>query len=200
MNPRRALFAGVAALATLSATQAVVIGFDNISLNTFDPYFGHSEKGFEVAVTKGPWIYNGGFGRPGPSILTSIFQPRVISEIQVTRQGGGLFKFQSVDLYADSPWTFYTITGYRSGFVIYSVGPDFQNGLGFTAYSSVTDALDRLTITLDPAVTPIKAFAIDNIAVVPVPEPASLLMLLAGVACIRGRHWRTLPPISRNMM
>ncbi len=188
MNPRRALFAGLAALATLSAAHAVVIGFDNIQGAQYDPYFGHTENGFEIKPALGDWMYNLADGDPLPCIAVPFFRVVPTASIEVSRSGGGCFSFQSVWLYFDHPGT-YSFDGFRSGAEVFHLTRDFGDAFG-TRLCKYTDQIDALSITMYQEEGRYRK--LDSINVTPVPEPAAAtgLALAAGCLALRRRCGR----------
>lgn len=176
-----------------AAAACIVVFAGTASANTvkFDPvigangaaYTGHTEDGFDVAPATGDWKVATVFGNPTPSIFSSEEE----ASVRVTRSGGGLFNFLSVD-FGNAGFTgdvlYWNVTGKRNGNPTLSAAGSF--GPGFDSYVNPVSGLefDELIFAFDGTDT--ASFNIDNIvvnpiAMAPVPLPASFGFLLAGL-------------------
>ncbi len=184
LNPRRAFFAGLAALATLSAAHAVVIGFDNIISAPNDPYSGHTEKGFEVTPVLGYWQYNPYDGDPFPDIIASFFNSTITVSLNIQRSNGGLFSLNSAWFYFES-YGSYSFDGYRNGEQAFHLTRDFADAFG-TRTCPYSAQIDTVKITMFQAHGYIRQ--IDSINVTPAPEPAAATVLVIAAGCLALRR------------
>jgi hypothetical protein len=81
---------------------AATIGFND--LRTPAAFSSYVESGFSVSAAAGDWMVRTNYGNPEPFIyfVNPTGQLTTSAEIEVTA-GGGLFTFESVDLYSASP-------------------------------------------------------------------------------------------------
>ena len=186
----------IALLVMLWATEtmAATIGFDNLGGNNLDSFTSYVEDGYTVSATSGSWHVAQVFGSAIPAIFAGPIGHPGVSQISVTYAGGAPFTFGGVDLTSNSAGgTTYTIVGLLGTHGVFSeiVRIDSVNHFETKLFSSLGN-VDRFTITGTPG-QGTTSFNIDNIRAgvsiySHVPEPASLLLLGAGLAGIE--IWR----------
>ncbi len=184
MNPRRAFYAGLAALATLSAAQAVVIGFDAVVGGEFDPYFGHVEQGFQVEPVVGDWMFVPPDGNPYPCVGGSLFKADYILEVSIRRVDGGLFALNSSWFSFDHRGD-YRFEGFLDGALQYT----YRHPMALardTRPCPFATPVDFATITLYDNDAQYRN--VDSINVTPVPEPAATTVLVIAAGCLALRR------------
>jgi hypothetical protein len=192
-------------------------GLTGPNLSSFtDPFHPYGEDGFTVAATGGQWFEAHIFGNGVPAIGAGPVynaDPGAPQTITVT---GGTFTFGGVDLTSNvAGGTSYTIQGFLATSGVASIfeqtviigGSGCSSNCNINTFysinSSSTVTVDKLTITGTRAAD-VTSFNIDNIRVSAasgscpgpdpncphptVPEPASIMLLGAGLAGIE--IWR----------
>ena len=198
-------------------TMAATIGFDGLTgpnLSSFtDRYVGgYVEDGFTVKATGGQWFEAHIFGSSIPAIGSGPIYTADggTSAITVTGVAGGLFTFGGVDLTSNSAGgTEYTIEGFQGISTVAIFSTTFEidsiNHFESKLFSGLAD-VNRLTITGTRG-RGVTSFNVDNIRLTAasgpgppgggctgncpdpnVPEPASIMLLGAGLAGIE--IWR----------
>jgi hypothetical protein len=130
-------------------TSPVTIGFN--SVNTAQPpYSGHSEQGFNILPSGGPW-YGDQYGAPGPSVVFDTV-PNTETDGTITITGDGRpFTFLKMDIYSSVTQIPWMVTGKRNGAVVFQ-GSGTQ-GLTFGNFVTVNNTsssiqVDQLEISL----------------------------------------------------
>ena len=193
---RYVLLVSLVAMFWATESMAYTIGFGNLAGNNLDRFTSYQENGYKVTATGGDWFVAKRFGNEIPAIVAGpIYHPGV-SEITVT-EGGERFTFQGLDLSSNvAGGTTYTIAGFLGTSDVFTetFRIDSINHFETKLFNSLELKLvDRVTITGTPG-HGTTSFNIDNIraggGIDPndVPEPASLLLLGAGLAGIE--VWR----------
>jgi hypothetical protein len=180
----------VVLLGTVGAASAATIGFS--SLLAPGPFTTYAESGFDVSATSGNWEAFTNYGNPAPFIqfTRAADEPTITAQIEVTASGAP-FSFVSVDLYSSISTIPYLITGFRNSSPVFSLTGTVPNTFGNfgTVNSSSTQIIDTLRITLSNPATPCcsNPVGLDNIVANPVPEPAPLILLIAGLTLVGAR-------------
>ena len=200
---RYALLVALVAMFWATEAMAYTIGFGNLGGNNLDRFTSYDEHGYTVEATGGDWFVAKVFGNEIPAIVAGpIYNPGV-SEITLTYDDGERFTFEGLDLSSNvAGGTSYTIAGFlgTSGVFSETFRIDSINRFETKLFSSLSLRLvDRVTITGTPG-SGTTSFNIDNIragtaicddpngSCRPVPEPAAILLLGAGLAGIE--LWR----------
>jgi hypothetical protein len=186
-----ALLAGSPGTAT-----AQTIRFDGLPGGVQPPYTGHTEAGF-VVTPIGSWQVGNAFGNPVPSIFARQSNGPVANAIVISREGGGLFNFLSVDLSSNqAPGTTYQFIGRAD--IVHSffsqVGVlDDPNPFTFnTIFNDRPDTpIEFLTIWMTHGPN-VDTYNLDNVVLRAVgapfvtPEPGAVALLGTGLALVAG--------------
>ncbi len=184
-NFSRPFAIGLAGLWSITASHAVVIGFDNMGGQDGDVYAGHTEKGFTLTPIYGDWYKVYALGNPKPCLGDG--PTDYDHSLQVVRSDGGLFTSQSYDKRSRVLATYCIFDGFRDGKQLYSdVTWEFQNGFR-TITNHHLEQIDELHITLELTVGG-ETIALDNIVVTPVPEPSGMALLTLGLGATFLNH------------
>jgi len=186
------LMFGVTMFASASAT---TITFSGLTGANGTPVATYTEGGFTVTSTLGQFFQGQLFGNPIPSLFAGPLLGSPMNDVlDVTRNGGGAFTLASVDLAANNGNVNFTFTGLLGGIQQYIVNgfepgrPPGPFGFDTIINPDATIAIDHLRIALDIFGT---SGNVDNIVVIAVPEPASILLLssaLVGIGVWRRRR------------
>lgn len=190
-TPTSALSTGILLL-FLTTTPAfagtVTIGFDGLTGK--GAFTSYTQDGFTVSSSSGDWLISQTFGDPAPYIyFLSPAGSTTTASIDVT-EGGSNFTFSSIDLYSSTTKIPYTFAGLLNGSTVFTVTGVVPNTFGNFALVTNPDAtldINELEVTLeDPCCS--NPVGLDNLAVVTTtsttPEPASLALVLAGLAAL----------------
>jgi hypothetical protein len=164
-----------------STASATVITFSGLPGTTGDPLAPYTEAGFTVTPTSGNWLEAHAFGNPLPSIYVVDFNSAPFGALAVTH-GGDLFSFNSLDLESEPTPSGWELRGSRGGVLVFDLADSRPGGSFNTILSPSSLLID--TLTFDVSAGP-GSFNVDNINVelaAAVPEPASFVLLLAGIS------------------
>ena len=191
VKPLRCLVSGALLLLTAAGSaNAQTITFGTLPGSNGDFFAGsYSEAGYDVSLLSGTICVAKSFGNPVPDFfggLTCGSASVAPVTLSVTKSGGGLFQFVGADLASNNGSSNYTFAGYVATVSQYSAGGVVATG-GFNtrAGSAPGTSIDELRIVL--STNNASSYNIDNIqlsmsAATVVPEPASFLLLAAGLA------------------
>jgi hypothetical protein len=186
----------VAAMNTAAFADTITIDFNGLADNPSNdmPFNSYAESGFTVSPTSGSWVVVTSYGDPAPSVQ---FMSTGISMASVAvTDGGSGFSFSSVDLYSSVTPIPYTFTGLDNQTEVFTVSGTVPNTFG--AFVEVPNPdpmaiINTLDITLsNPIVINFpNPVGFDNIVLAPasaIPEPASWILLGAGLALVVAAH------------
>lgn len=183
-----ALVVGVLAGGAGLARADVTITFDSLPGSNGDTFTGpYSENGFSVTATAGDWFVAKVFGNPIPDLFAGPIGSPSLSELTVTKDGGGSFGFRQADFSSNNGRSSLTYKGYLGAALVYTNSQFIPDAIAFNAYLNpdVLTQIDRLVISIDPIGSP-TSINIDNIVLTTaaVPEPSTLA--IAGAAVLLG--------------
>lgn len=171
------LAAGLLALAAaLPAARADIITFNNLTGPEALQVSTYTEGNYTVTSSAGAWGEAHSFGNPVPSI----FSTYPTASIDVTRTGGGIFTFNSVDLgNGGTGWANFMITGYLSGNPVFGLSSSVTNPNSFSTVPSYDPTIPMDTLRIQMSLNDIYTtrYNVDNINVGAIPEPGSLALL-----------------------
>jgi hypothetical protein len=175
----------VSVLGHVALASNITIDFNGLSGSNGSPFTSYMEYGFTVSAITNNWLVGQNYGNPAPFIY---FTTQSAETIAVT-DGGATFEFASIDLYASLTPIPYTFTGFFGGNQVFTVSGQVPNTFGNFAtvmnpYSG--DVIDTLDVTLtNPSSN--NPMGLDNIVLSTAgstPEPASLLLVVSGIASL----------------
>jgi hypothetical protein len=175
-------------LALASVSPAAVISFSGLFGANASPFTTYTESGYTVTPTVGTWLQAQAFGNPIPSIYTRI-EDGIDGTIRIT---GGTFSFTSADFASNNGGGSYSFLGELKGSTVFAAGGSLTGHSGPFLFDTIGSgnaaaSIDTLTIHIAPVSSP-TSINIDNIVLsstfsdTAVPEPATGLLLLAGMA------------------
>ena len=167
-----------------------MIGFDFIEGPEQIAYSGHTEQGFDIAVTEGVWAEAAFFGAPVPSVFTRSDQ----ASLSVTAATGGPFGAGGFQIGNGgfSGAVGYAVTGSLAGTEIYRLTGSMTETAAFAFVPLAGSSLiDTLLIELDGSST--VSLNIDSILVKEAPTvmplPGALgMLILSGLALLGLKH------------
>jgi hypothetical protein len=188
------LATGILMVSTVSGTAlagTITIDFNGISGKNGAPFNSYTESGFTVSATSADWLVGQNFGDPAPYIYFNAPAGKTVIDSIAVTDGGSDFSFSSIDLYSSTTVIPYTLTAILNGNTVFTVSGTVPNTFGNFALlinPDSTAVINTLELTLTDPAAPCcsNPVGLDNITMVTtassVPEPASLTLLLAGLA------------------
>lgn len=187
---RFGLFIAAAAMGSLffaSDASATIINFDGLTGVHVPLAAPYTESGFTVTVTGGTWGQGQAEGNPAPSLFSGPgFVPFSSTHNQFTITDGGQFAFGGLDIAANESDVNYEFLGKLAGSTVFDLTGNQTDLTGCCVFHTVgtgelSDRIDTLivsvTLTADS-----NTVNVDNIVADAVPEPATLAMLVTGLA------------------
>jgi len=176
-----------------SSGSAAVIGFDEMTGATNDPFYLYTEDGFAVFPGGGAdWVKYMGYGKPAPSVVFNRRQNEgeTWAGMFIREEFAHPFNFFSIDLYSSITRIPFRFIGYREGTLVLDVSGELPNTFGQFATvfnDAYSIALDLLYVEL---VNPYVAccgnpVGFDNVVVAArsaVPEPGTLALAIVPLA------------------
>lgn len=192
-NPKsiRCLLSGVLLLVSAAgASNAQTITFGALPGESGDFFTGpYSEAGYAVTLLSGTICVGKIFGNPIPNLFGGLDCDHATSAtpatLSIKKIDGGLFYFVGADLATEVGSASYTFAGFLAAVSQYSAGGVLPITDTFDTYagSAPGTSIDELRILLNG--NDAISYNIDNIqlsASTVVPEPASFLLMAAGLA------------------
>lgn len=170
----------------------ITIDFNGLPGADGSPFTSYMEFGFTVTALTKDRVVGQNYGNPAPFIYFVAQPNQMLMETIAVTEGGGKFSFNSIDLYSSVTTIPYTFTGFLGQNQVFTVSGIVQNTFGNFAtilnpYSS--DTIDTLDVTLTDSAPSCcsNPMGLDNIVLTPAastPEPASLLLVVSGIATL----------------
>ena len=180
-----ALIATVSLLCLAGGTaEATILGFNNLTGTTGDPFTSETEQGFTVTGS-GSMFQNLDFGNPAPSVFLGPLGSPTSGSLTVTNNSAQTFTFQSLDFASTNGPTAFTIQGFDNGTLEFTQSgtfPGSPNPPPFTTLAGMHTGVDLTSLVISlsvPAGVATTSANIDNIVVdtSAVPEPGYLGLL-----------------------
>ena len=166
------------------------LGFSGLAGPNGAAYLGSSESGFAITPTLGSWSQAMIYGSPFPSIFDGPVNSPGVAALQIT-DGAGLFTFSSLDYSSNNGDSSYDIQGFLGATLQFHETGTLQGVSTPFHFSTLLNGdptlpIDGLLIEFipGPGVTSIN---LDNIIVVTVPEPGSIMFACVGGLAIAAR-------------
>lgn len=190
----------VSVLAHVALASNITIDFNKISGTDGSSFTSYMEFGFTVTALTNDWVVGQNYGNPPPFIYFVAQPNQTLTETIAVTDGGAKFNFSSIDLYSSITTIPYTFTGFLGQNQVFTASGVVPNTFGNFAtvlnpYSTVK--IDTLDVTLTDAAPPCcsNPMGLDNIVLTPAttPEPASVLLIVSGIATLRLSQRRKAP-------
>ena len=138
-------------------------------------------------ATAGNWFVAKAFGNPIPDLFAGPVGSPSVSDLTITKDGGGTFDFSQADLASNNGDSRYTYSGFLGATMEFANSGGIPSNVGFATYANpdTLTLIDRLVISIDPTGQP-TSMNVDNIVLTTnvIPSPRRL-------------RWLASPPCSR---
>ncbi len=182
----------LASLTAVSGVGAQTVMFGASSLDHLGSAGTQTEAGFDYTATGAGWEIESVYGNPNSALVT-FFNGEgstLGDKVDFTRNGGGLFNFDSVDFRTllNSNSDQVILTGFLAGSPVGSLALNTSSISFQTVASGIAGPLDLLRVEVT-FVSNSNALILDNLVfrageASAVPEPAAVSLLGAGSVCL----------------